>query len=52
MLGVILENFTLGFFPKIFLGVTIHVGKSGKRLGQKVKEIFFMVDQGKKNQNV
>ena len=38
------KNFTLGFCPKFFLGVNIHMGKSGKILGQKVDVKFFRVD--------
>ena len=33
--GATVKNFTLGFSPKIFLGVTIHVGGSGKNFGAK-----------------
>ena len=29
------KNFTLGFCPKIFLGVTTQCGKSGKNYGAK-----------------
>ena len=43
------ENFFNGFLSKIFLGVTLPVGKSGKNCGQKVNEIFFSVDQDKEN---
>ena len=33
--GATVKNFTLGFSPKIFLGVTIHVGGSGKNFWAK-----------------
>ena len=43
----------LGFCPTLFLGVTLHVGKSGKNFGQKVNVNFFRVDPGrKKSKNV
>ena len=45
-----MKNFTLGFCPKIFLRVTLHVGESGKILGQKVDEKYFRVDPGQKIQ--
>ena len=33
VLGAIVKNLTLIFCPKFFLGVTIHVGESGKDFG-------------------
>ena len=42
--GSTVKNLTLAFSPKLSGGVTIHVWKPGKILGQKVNVKFFTVD--------
>ena len=42
--GSTVKNLTLAFSPKLLGGVTIHVWKPGKILGQKVNVKFFTVD--------
>ena len=48
--GATLKSFALGFCPKYFLGVTLHVGSQEKNWGKKSMTKIFRVHQGKKNQ--
>ena len=53
MCGATLKSFELGFCPKYFLGVALHMGSQEKTLGEKANDKKFSgYTKAKKNKTV
>ena len=51
MCGATLKSFELGFCPKYFLGVALHMGSQEKTLGEKANDKNFQGTPRQKKQN-